>query len=103
LNLRLGEESTSYYGRIQDSQDFIGGIGYFLPFGRTGVFDAELLKNDRFGLLDEREWRARSSLHWRWRKLKVDFSGQYGLFENRRSATTREGTHLLLTISREFR
>ena len=40
LDLRVGEESTWYHGRIQDSQDFIAGVGYFLPFGRTGVFNS---------------------------------------------------------------
>lgn len=102
LNLNLAYEDIDYHGRIENSQTWISQAGYVLPFGRTGLFELELLYTDRTGTADEQDWNIRSALEWQWRKLRFDFSGQYGLFENRRGGVEREATHLLFTITREF-
>jgi hypothetical protein len=101
LNMRLTHEDIRYRELIEDTRLIIGQVGYVTPVGRTGIFELEALYADQVGITDEREMRLRSGLQWRWRKLRVDFQGQYGKFETTRSI--REGTHLLLSVSRTIR
>jgi len=101
LNAQLMDEEINYRGRMPTSRMLTGELDYLMPFGRTGLWEVEAIYDEQQGILNQQDYRARTSLEWQWRKLKMRFSGQYGLFEN--EAVQQRGAHLLFTVSREFR
>jgi len=101
LNARLVDEEIDYHERLEQSRLLSGQLSYVLPFARTGLWDIEAIYDDQEGIVNQQHWRARSTLEWQWRKMRFQFSGQYGLFEN--EAAQQRGLHLLFTVSRKFR
>jgi hypothetical protein len=101
LNAGLMDDEVDYHGRLPHSHYLSGHVNYVLPFARTGLWEIEAIYGDQTGIVNQRDWRARTSLEWQWRKLKFQMLGQFGLFEN--DAVQESGTHLMLTVSRKLR
>jgi len=101
LHAALMDEEIDYHGRLQRSRLMSAQVDYMIPFARTGLWQIEAAYDHETGIINQDQFRLRSAMEWQWRKLKLRFSGQYGLFQN--DATEQQGTHLLFSVSRDLR